>query len=119
MDPTTLVTFLFKAPPEVRTVELLGSWDNFTQPYRMHHDRRRGTGFYSGCFKFHNIIFDGDGARWTRPRTGGLKQGRVYWYYYRTNDMDETYDDSREWTSTCPLLPGQRLNVIYVSLSDD
>ena len=114
MDPTTLVTFLFKAPPEVRTVELLGSWDNFRQPYLMHHDRRRGTGSWSGCFKFSNIIFDGDQPYWTKPRTGGLKQGGTYWFFYRLNDEAEAYDDNQPFTSDCPLLPGQTVNVIEV-----
>ena len=116
MDPTTLVTFLFKAPPEARAVELLGSWDNFSQPYPMNHDRRRGKGYWSGCFKFHNIIFDGDSSYWTKPRTGGLKQGGTYWYYYRLNDEVEAYDDSQNYTSTCPLLPGQTVNVIDVPI---
>ena len=115
LDPTTLVAFLFKAPPEARTVELLGSWDNFSQPYPMHHDRRKGTGFWSGCFKFRNIIFDGDSSHWTKPRTGGLKQGGTYWYYYRLNDEAEAYDNSQDYT-TCPLLPGQTLNVIEVPI---
>lgn len=114
MDPTTLVTFLFKAPPEARTVELLGSWDNFTRPYLMEHDRRRGSGFWSGCFKFEHIIFDGDSSDWNKPRSGGLKQGGTYWYYFRLNDETEAYDDSKEFTTTCPLLPGQPVNVIEV-----
>ena len=114
MDPETLVTFLFRAPPEVRTVELLGSWDNFTRPYQMHHDRRRDTGFWSGCFKFENIIFDGEYLDWNRPRTGGLKQGGRYWFYYRLNGEVEAYDDLQEYTTRCPLLPGQTMNVIDV-----
>ena len=114
MDPTTLVTFLFKAPPEARTVELLGSWDNFTRPYLMEQDRRRGSGFWSGCFKFEHIIFDGDSSGWNKPRSGGLKQGGTYWYYFRLNDEVEAYDDSKEYTTTCPLLPGQPVNVLEV-----
>lgn len=116
MDPTTLVTFLFRAPPRVRAVELLGSWDNFTQPYVMHHDRRRGVGTWSGCFKFTNIIFDGDHPYWTKPRSGGLKQGGTYWFYYRLDYDIDAYDDSREWTTGCPLLPGQPVNVIDVPI---
>jgi hypothetical protein len=114
MDPTTLVTFLFKAPPEARTVELLGSWDNFTRPYLMEQDRRRGSGSWSGCFKFEHIIFDGDTSNWNKPRSGGLKQGGTYWYYFRLNDEVEAYDDAKEYTTTCPLLPGQPVNVIEV-----
>lgn len=75
MDPTTLVTFLFRAPTEARTVELLGSWDCFTQPYRMHNDRRRGI--WSGIFKFENISFDGNGVQWTKPRSGGKQNGKT------------------------------------------
>jgi len=116
MDPTALVAFLFKAPPHVRTVELLGSWDNFTQPYVMHHDRRRGQGAWSGCFKFENIIFDGDQVSMNRPRSGGLKQGGTYWYYYRLDYDVEAYDDSKEWTTACPLIPGQRVNVMEVPI---
>ncbi|KAK3699777.1 hypothetical protein LTR37_016286 [Vermiconidia calcicola] len=114
MDPTTLMTFLFRAPPETRTVELLGSWDNFSTSYHMQHDRRRGRGFWSGCFKFQNIIFDGDSMNWAKPRTGGLKQGGTYWYFYRLDDEHEAYDESQACTSSCPLLPGQVLNVVEV-----
>lgn len=75
MDPTTLVTFLFRAPVEARTVELFGSWDNFDQPYRMHNDRRRGI--WSGIFRFENITFDGDGLRVTKPRSGGTSVRKI------------------------------------------
>jgi hypothetical protein len=117
MDPTTLVTFIFKAPPNTRTVELLGSWDNFRQPYTMRNDRRRGHGIWSGCFRFYDIIFDGEGEQLSfnqKPRTGGLKQGGTYWYYYRLDYDVEAYDDSKDYTTGCPLLPGQLVNVIEV-----
>ncbi|KAF2767367.1 hypothetical protein EJ03DRAFT_329266 [Teratosphaeria nubilosa] len=120
MDPTTLITFLFRAPPGIRAVELLGSWDNFRQPYVMHHDRRRGHGAWSGCFKFENIMFDGningDLVVNTRPRRGGLKQGGTYWYYYRLNYDVDAFDDGKEYTTGCPLLPGQPVNVIEVPI---
>lgn len=114
MDPTTLVTFLFKAPPECRTVELLGSWDNFRHGYKMYRDRRRGADFWSGCFKFKDIVFDGDKTDWSKPRSGGLKQGGTYWYYFRLNDAIEAFDDAKDFTRGCPLLPGQTVNVIDV-----
>ncbi|KXT16263.1 hypothetical protein AC579_479 [Pseudocercospora musae] len=114
MDPTTLITFLFRAPAHVRSVELLGSWDNFAAPYRLHHDRLRGSGFWSGCFKFDNIIFDGDQVNRAKPRSGGLKQGGTYWYYYRLDYDVDAYDDRHTHTTHCPLLPGQELNVMEV-----
>jgi hypothetical protein len=114
MDPETLVSFAFRAPHHVRTVELLGSWDNFQRPYAMYHDKRRGHGFYTGCFQFENIIFDGSEVVWTKPRSGGLKQGGTYWYYFRLDDGMEAYDDRRECTAECPLMPGQMVNIMYV-----
>ena len=114
MDPETLVSFAFRAPRDVRTVELLGSWDNFQRPYAMYHDRRRGQGFYTGCFQFQDIVFDGSEVHWTKPRTGGLKQGGTYWYYFRLDDGIEAYDDLRECTASCPLMPGQVVNIIHV-----
>lgn len=116
MDPTTLVTFLYRAPADIRTVELLGSWDNFERAYRMHHDRLRGAGFWSGCFKFDNIIFDGDDVNWAKPRNGGLKQGGTYWYYYRFNYDIDACDERQPHTTHCPLLPGQQVNVMEVPL---
>ncbi|WPH03319.1 Hypothetical protein R9X50_00619600 [Acrodontium crateriforme] len=114
MDPTTLITFMFRAPVGVRIVELLGSWDNFSQPYLMNHDPRRGNGFYSGCFKFDKIIYDGDSAYWTKARSGGLKQGGTYWFYYRLDMTAEAYDDKQAHTNDCPLLPGQTVNFIDI-----
>lgn len=131
MDPTTLVTFLFRAPADTRTVELLGSWDQFSQPYRMHNDRRRGI--WSGIFKFENISFDGDDLRWTKPRSGGklglhihvltclnkragLRQGATYWYYYRLNSYDDAFDERQPCTLACPLMLGQKVNIIDVPI---
>ncbi|GAB7366488.1 hypothetical protein MBLNU230_g8281t1 [Neophaeotheca triangularis] len=114
MDATTLVTFMFKTPPHVRSVELFGSWDNFARGYRMQHDIKRGRGTWTGCFPFDNIVFDGDRLDWSRPRSGGLKQGGTYWFYYRLDDQFEAYDDGRPCTTNCPLLPGQAMNVLDV-----
>lgn len=116
MDPTTLVTFLFQAPPHMRTVELFGSWDNFTHAYRMHQDRRRGPGFWAGTFKFEDIIFDGETLQRQHPRTGGLKQGGTYWYYYVLNEYLERCDTLYPLTRECPLRPGQVMNVMEVPM---
>ena len=116
MDPTTLVTFLFKAPAEARTIELFGSWDNFSRSYRMQNDRRRGSRYWTGCFKFSDIIFDGDGLSRSKPRTGGLLQGGTYWYFYRINDDFEMHDTAQAYTTFCPLLPGQTMNVMDVPI---
>ncbi|QIW96558.1 hypothetical protein AMS68_002076 [Peltaster fructicola] len=114
MSRETLITFNFNAPHGTSRVELLGSWDNFTHAYTMNLDRRRSTTHWTGCFRFDNIIFDGHSSNFSPPRSGGLLQGGLYWYFYRLDDSIETYDDARVQTTACPLLPGQSMNILEV-----
>ncbi len=73
---------LYSETPYVAcSVELLGSWDNFTKPYRMERDYRRGPTNWSGCYRFDNIICDGDLSEAPLQRNGGLRMGGTYWYY--------------------------------------
>ncbi|KAF2715435.1 hypothetical protein K504DRAFT_446296 [Pleomassaria siparia CBS 279.74] len=132
MSCTTLVTFLFDCPSAVRSVELLGSWDNFSTSYPLKQDRRKGTGIWSGCYTFDNIICDGDVENIGATRNGALKMGGTYWYYVRflyMSDMDallklkqynvddeERHNSSEPSTTLCPLLPGQRLNILEVPM---
>ncbi|KAF1343939.1 hypothetical protein BDV97DRAFT_70818 [Delphinella strobiligena] len=116
MDSKTLVTFWFKASPEIRTVELYGSWDNFANGYFLQHDLHKGCGNWTGVPHFPRIICDGDGPNWSRPRSGALKQGGRYWYYYKLDDEAEVCDPSKPTTSACSLLPGQLLNVMDVPM---
>ncbi|KAF1980099.1 hypothetical protein BU23DRAFT_2357 [Bimuria novae-zelandiae CBS 107.79] len=113
MGSTTLFTFLFEHPTRVQTVELLGSWDNFSKPYQLQRDRRRGRGVWSGCYTFDNIICDGDLKNVGERRSGALRMGGTYWYYYNV-DGDERHNPAEPSTTVCPLLPGQRLNVLDV-----
>lgn len=114
MDSLALFTFVFTCQPAVQHVELFGSWDNFQEPYPMKQDRRRGSGVWTGCFRFGNIVCDGDKLCWDQPRDGCLKQGGRYWYYYRCDLDVETIDDAVEHSIPCPLMPGQTLNVLDV-----
>ncbi|KAH8731641.1 hypothetical protein GQ44DRAFT_767492 [Phaeosphaeriaceae sp. PMI808] len=112
MDNTTLHTFLFQCPAALRTVVLLGSWDNFASPYYLELDARRGRNYWRGCFTFSNIICDGDLAELSPKRNGLLKMGGTYWYYYKVDGDDEIHNPAEPSTTFCPLLPGQRLNVL-------
>lgn len=97
MGSTTLTTFLLyvssspprkprtdfspsQVHPSIITVELLGSWDNFSRPYPLERDRRAGRGHWRGCHTFRNITCDGEG-RTIDGRDGGLKMGGTYWYF--------------------------------------
>ncbi|KAH7128405.1 hypothetical protein B0J11DRAFT_504879 [Dendryphion nanum] len=111
---TTLVTFLFDCPSAARTVELLGSWDNFSTPYHLKPDSRRGHRTWTGCFSFADIICDGDLSNLGEKRSGSLLMGGTYWYYYKVNDDEEHHNPSQPSTTFCPLLPGQRLNIMEV-----
>ncbi|KAB8202042.1 hypothetical protein BDV34DRAFT_159732 [Aspergillus parasiticus] len=114
MASTTLMTFLLYTNPQVKSVKLLGSWDNFTKSYPMEHDRRVGPGHWRGCHSFTSIICDGTPKNMGSSRSGGLKMGGTYWYYYLLDDDVEYYNHAEPVTSHCPLLPGQPVNVLHV-----
>lgn len=66
--------------PSVRSVRLIGSWDNFSASYPMERDSRRDRGQWKGCYSFRGITCDD--ARGVGPaRDGGLKMGSTYHYY--------------------------------------
>ncbi|KAL4809250.1 hypothetical protein BDV18DRAFT_77601 [Aspergillus unguis] len=114
MSSTTLMTFLLCTGPHVRSVKLLGSWDNFSKPYVMERDKRVGAGHWRGCHTFTNIICDGTANSTAPARSGGLKMGGTYWYYYLLDDDIEYYNDAEPMTTHCPFLPGQPVNVLQV-----
>ncbi|EON62357.1 hypothetical protein W97_01579 [Coniosporium apollinis CBS 100218] len=114
MASTALIAFLFECPAALMTVELFGSWDNFSRAYRMEKDSRKGPCTWSGCHTFQNIICDGDPQKLTEKRDGGLKMGGTYWYYYKLDGDSEYHDPSQPSTTACPLLPGQRVNILEV-----
>lgn len=66
------------------SVDLYGSWDNFSTPYPMQKDRQKGHGHWYGCHNFKNIICHGDPSNCTMPADGGLKMLGLYWYYVCT-----------------------------------
>ena len=112
MVATTLRTFLLQTPSTITSVEVLGSWDNFTQPYPLDRDRGLGRGHWRGCHAFPNVG--------QKVRTVGLNMGGVYWYYYRFDGGEIQYHDPVEPSTTaCPLLPGQSVNVLEVPVEEE
>ncbi|KAI9876776.1 MAG: hypothetical protein M1830_005721, partial [Pleopsidium flavum] len=114
MSSTTLMTFLLQTSPTTSSVSLLGSWDNFSKPYPMQKDLRTGRGHWRGCHTFENIICDGELDSIHQKRNGGLKMGGKYWYYYQLDGDTEYHNPAEPATTSCPLLPGQPLNVLDV-----
>ncbi|PWY90050.1 hypothetical protein BO70DRAFT_368636 [Aspergillus heteromorphus CBS 117.55] len=116
MASTTLMTFLLSTNPYVKSVKLLGSWDNFAQPYIMQRDKRVGAGQWRGCHTFTNIVCDGSPTHMTPARSGGLKMGGTYWYYYLLDEDMEYFNEAEPVTTHCPFLPGQPVNVLHVPI---
>lgn len=79
----------------------------------MSKDLQKGSEYWSGCFNFTNIICDGKPAE-VLKRDGGLKMGGTYWYYYKIDDVTDFHNVCERATTTCPLLPGQLVNVLNV-----
>lgn len=102
------------AAPATHSIDLYGSWDNFSKPYRMLKDSQVGNGRWYGCHLFNNIICDGDPSQPAGARNGALKTGGTYWYYYLRNGYVELHDPTKPHTSFCPLLPGQTVNLLEV-----
>ncbi|KAI9887119.1 MAG: hypothetical protein M1823_001109 [Watsoniomyces obsoletus] len=111
---TTLTTFLLQTVPTIRSVELLGSWDNFAKRYPMEKDVRRGRGSWRGCHSFEDITYEGPDRSMAKKRAGGLRMGGTYWYFYVLDGDMEFHNPSEPSTTGCPLLPGQSLNVLDV-----
>ncbi|PCH01812.1 Hypothetical protein PENO1_041270 [Penicillium occitanis (nom. inval.)] len=80
----------------------------------MERDRRMGSGHWRGCHTFTDIIRDGASPSQSPGRSGGLKMGGTYWYYYRLDGDIEFYNEVEPVTSLCPLLPGQPVNILNV-----
>ncbi|OTA98927.1 hypothetical protein M426DRAFT_68830, partial [Hypoxylon sp. CI-4A] len=79
----------------------------------MERDIRRDRTQWRGCHTFNNIICDGDQVG-DQNRSGGLKMGQTYYYYYELDGSTETHDPSMPTTNACPYLPGQTVNTLDV-----
>ncbi|KIH91846.1 hypothetical protein SPBR_01479 [Sporothrix brasiliensis 5110] len=84
--------------------------------YAMDRDSRRERGQWRGCHTFSNIICDGDAPSNNVPRSGGLKMGQTYYYYYEVDGSIESHDPAVPSTTACPYLPGQRVNTLWVPI---
>lgn len=75
-----------------QSVDLVGSWDNFTKHYPMERDARRAHGQWRGCHTFEDIISDTEGGGSKAKRKGGLKMGQTYYYYVCALELETEID---------------------------
>jgi len=98
--PTVQLSFTLRTSPNVKTVHLLGSWDNYKSqlPLSVVKDRDAKPGSWKGTFRF-------QGAH-------ALKLGSRYWYYYIVDGYHVSHDPAKEFT-TEPTT-GRKLNILDV-----
>lgn len=98
--PAVQLSFTLRTSPNVRTVHLLGSWDNYKNqlPLSVLKDRDAKPGSWKGTFRF-------QGAQ-------ALKLGSRYWYYYIVDGYHVSHDPAKEFT-TEPTT-GRKLNILDV-----
>jgi hypothetical protein len=98
--PAVQLSFTLRTSPNVRTVHLLGSWDNYKNqlPLSLLKDRDSKPGSWKGTFRF-------QGAQ-------ALKLGSRYWYYYIVDGYHVSHDPAKEFTTESTT--GRKLNILDV-----
>lgn len=98
--PAVQLSFTLRTSPNVKTVHLLGSWDNYKSqlPLSMLKDRDAKPGSWKGTFRF-------QGAQ-------ALKLGSRYWYYYIVDGYHVSHDPAKEFTTESTT--GRKLNILDV-----
>lgn len=94
------LTFTLRTSPNVRSVHLLGSWDNYKNqlPLSVAKDASAKPGSWKGTFRF-------QGAH-------ALKLGSRCWYYYIVDGYHVSHDPAKE--HVVEKTTGRKLNVLDV-----
>src|SRR5271156_25281 len=96
-SPAVQLSFTLRTSPNVKTVHLLGSWDNYKSqlPLSQLKDHDSKPGSWRGTFRFQG--------------SHALKLGSRYWYYYIVDGYHVSHDPAKEFT-TEPTT-GRKLNI--------
>jgi hypothetical protein len=99
-SPAVQLSFTLRTSPNVRTVHLLGSWDNYKSqlPLSLSKDASAKPGSWKGTFRFQG--------------SNALKLGSRYWYYYIVDGYHVSHDPAKEFVTE--KTTGRKLNVIDV-----
>lgn len=98
--PAVQLSFQLRTSPNVRSVHLLGSWDNYQRqlPLSMLKDDSAKPGSWKGTFRFQG--------------SQTLKLGGRYWYYYIVDGYHVSHDPAKEHVTE--KTTGRKLNVLNV-----
>jgi hypothetical protein len=92
------LSFNLRTSSTVKTVHLLGSWDNYSGQLPLAHDKSSSkAGAWKGTFRFQGST---------------LKPGQRYWYYYIIDGYHVSHDPSQ--SSTTEPTTGRVLNILDV-----
>jgi hypothetical protein len=92
------LSFGLRVSSGVKTVHLLGSWDNYVGQLPLSKDKSSSkSGSWKGTFRFQNST---------------LEQGQRYWYYYIIDGYHISHNPSEE--STVEPTTGRTLNILDV-----
>ncbi|KAL7921807.1 hypothetical protein ACQKWADRAFT_294498 [Trichoderma austrokoningii] len=92
------LSFSLRVSSGVKTVHLLGSWDNYAGQLPLAKDKSSKSGTWRSTFKFQNST---------------LEAGKRYWYYYIIDGYHVAHNPSVE--STTEPTTGRELNILDVS----
>jgi hypothetical protein len=92
------LSFSLRVSSGVKTVHLLGSWDNYVGQIPLSKDKSSSkSGSWKGTFKFQNST---------------LEAGQRYWYYYIIDGYHVAHNPSVD--STTEPTTGRELNILDV-----
>src|SRR6201996_3562481 len=99
-SPPVQLSFSLRTSPNVRTVHLLGSRDNYKSqlPLSVSKDPDAKPGSWKGTFRFQG--------------SNALKLGSRYWYYYIVDGYHVSHDPAKEFVTE--KTTGRKLNIIDV-----
>jgi hypothetical protein len=91
---STQLSFTLSTSDKVKSVHLLGSWDNYKQQVPLSESR---AGKWKGTFKFPSTM---------------VKGGSRYWYYFHIDGFKPVHDPNEK--STTEPTTGRKLNILDV-----
>jgi len=94
------LSFSLRVSSGVKTVHLLGSWDNYVGQLPLAKDKSASKGTWKGTFRFQNST---------------LEAGQRYWYYYIIDGYHVSHNPSE--SSTVEPTTGRELNILDVPKS--
>jgi hypothetical protein len=91
------LSFSLRVSSGVKTVHLLGSWDNYSGQLPLSKDKSSSKGTWKGTFRFQQTT---------------LQPGQRYWYYYIIDGYHVSHNPSED--STVEPTTGRALNILDV-----